>query len=339
MALAPSALSQVCKGVRAYLDSQINGSGRSKVSVVLATPADTATAGAADGDHRLNLFFHRFEPCGLFPDTQPGETAWVRTFCLVTPFAGDEDGLGAGENDLRLIGEVMRVFHERPVLQLRVDGDDYQLQVVFQPLALEQLNQLWSTQGDAIYRPSLLYEITLAPVLPALKALSAPLAGSFGVAVAATAERQTAGLDGRAPEVPLMTPAIGREDWAPAIAFVHRGRCAYSLAFALGSPQLAAFEPRVWLAGKPSEAVALRWERWDAQAGWRAAGADSAALIGSRSIDPEAVAGAPTEAVAPPFAERQGQLLLYAERSYLRASDGARLGVRSNPLLITVYPG
>lgn len=339
MALASSALSQVCKGVRAYLDSQINGAERSKVSVVLGTPADAASAGAADGDHRLNLFFHRFEPGGLFPDTLPGETAWIRTFCLVTPFAADEDSLGAGENDLRLIGEVMRVFHERPVLQLRVDGDDYQLQVVFQPLALEQLNQLWSTQGDAVYRPSLLYEIALVPVLPALRAPSAPLAASFGVAVATTLERQAVELAARSPEVPPITPRIGREDWAPAIAFVHRGRCAYSLAFALGSPQLAAFEARLWLAGKPSEAVALRWERWDAQNGWQAAGADGAALIGSRCIDPEAAASAPTEAIAPPFAERPGQLLLYAERSYLRASDGARLGVRSNPLLISVYPG
>ena len=41
MALAPSPLSQVCKGVRNYLDAQINGAGRSKVSVVVAAPADT----------------------------------------------------------------------------------------------------------------------------------------------------------------------------------------------------------------------------------------------------------------------------------------------------------
>lgn len=174
MALAPSPLSQVCKGVRNYLDAQINGAGRSKVNVVVAAPADTASAGAADSEHRLNLFFNRFEPSGIFPDTLPGETGWVRAYCLVTPFAVDEDSIGAGENDLRLIGEVLRIFHEKPVLLLRVDGVDYQLQVIFQPLALEQLNQLWSTQGEAVYRPSLLYEVTLAPVLPAVKALAAP---------------------------------------------------------------------------------------------------------------------------------------------------------------------
>ena len=338
MALAPSPLSQVCKGVRNYLDAQINGAGRSKVNVVVAAPADTASAGAADSEHRLNLFFNRFEPSGIFPDTLPGETGWVRASCLVTPFAVDEDSIGAGENDLRLIGEVLRIFHEKPVLLLRVDGVDYQLQVIFQPLALEQLNQLWSTQGEAVYRPSLLYEVTLAPVLPAVKALAAPLAARFGVAAApGLEERPTHPVEGRAPEVHRATPPIARADWAPAIALVYGAHCAYALAFELGSDELASFVAPVWIAGQPGESVALRWEVWDAQSGWRAAGDAHDALITSRSIDPDAAADAPTEAVAlPPFAGKC-ELMLYAERTYRRAGDGAALVVRSNPLLISVY--
>jgi hypothetical protein len=339
MALAPSPLSQVCKGIRGYLDGQVNAPERSKVSVVIATPAETASASAADSEHRLNLFFNRFEPSGLFPDTLPGETGWIRTFCLVTPFAAEEDSVGAGENDLKLIGEVMRIFHEKPVLQLRVDGDDYQLQIIFLSLGVEQLNQLWSTQGDTIYRPSLLYEISLAPVVPAVSAVAAPLAGSFGVGLGATLDHPATDVVGRPPEVPAMTPPIGREDWAPAIALVHRNACASSLSFALGSAELAAFAPRVWLAGKPGESVRLHWESWVSTSGWQSAGADSVALIGSRGIDPDAAASAPVESLTLPFADRVGQLLLYAERSYVRASDGARLSVRSNPLLISLYSG
>ena len=90
MALALSPLSQVCKGIRSYLDGVINAPERSKVSVLLATPAETASASAGDSNHRLNLFFNRFEPSGLFPDTLPGETGWIRTYCLVTPFAAEE---------------------------------------------------------------------------------------------------------------------------------------------------------------------------------------------------------------------------------------------------------
>lgn len=339
MALALSPLSQVCKGIRAYLDGEINAPDRSKVSVVLATPADTASAGAADSDHRLNLFFYRFEPSGLFPDTLPGETGWLRAFCLITPFAAEEDSVGAGENDLRLIGEVMRVFHEKPVFQLSVEGEDYHLQVIFQPLGLDQLNQLWSTQGDTIYRPSVLYEVSLAPVLPAVKAVPAPLAGGFGLQVQSTLERQATSVAGRFPEVPAMTPDITREDWAPAIAFVQGGACAFSFSFALGSPALAAFTPRVWLAGKVGESVSLRWEIWDATAGWQKFVPDGAALVASSGIDPDAAAGAPTQALTLPFTDHVGQMLFYAERSYTRAGDGAVLTVRSNPLLVSLYAG
>jgi len=339
MALALSPLSQVCKGIRAYLDGEINAPDRSKVSVLLATPAESASAGAGDSEHRLNLFFYRFEPSGLFPDTLPGETGWLRTFCLVTPFSAEEDSVGAGENDLRLIGEVLRIFHEKPVFQLNVDGEDYHLQVIFQPLGLDQLNQLWSTQGDTLYRPSVLYEVSLAPVLPAVKAVAAPLTGGFGLQVQSTLERQETSVAGRFPEVPIMTPTITREDWAPAIAFVHGGTCAFSFSFALGSPELAAFTPRVWLAGKVGEPVSLRWEIWDSSNGWQRIVPDDAVLLASAGIAPDAAAGAPTETLALPFTNHVGQMLFYAERSYARASDGAVLTVRSNPLLVSLYAG
>lgn len=339
MALALSPLSQVCKGIRGYLDGEINAPERSKVSVVMATPADTAGSGAGDSEHRLNLFFYRFEPSGLFPDTLPGETGWVRTFCLVTPFAAEEDGIGAGENDLRLIGEVMRIFHEKPVFRLGVDGEDYHVQLIFQPLALDQLNQLWSTQGDTIYRPSLLYEVSLAPVIPAEPAVASPLAGGFGVYLQPSLERRESNVAGRLPEVPAMAPDIALEDWAPAVSFVHEGACAFSLNFALGSPELAAFTPRVWLAGKAGESVSIVWETWDRGTGWQVLAPAIAAVIADTSIAPEAASEATTFALTLPFGDRAGQMLCYAQRSYNRAGDGVLLSVRSNPLLISLYAG
>ena len=339
MALALSPLSQVCKGIRTYLDGGINAPDRSKVSVVLATPADTASASAGDSEHRLNLFFFRFEPAGLFPDTLPGETGWLRTFCLVTPFSAEEDSVGAGENDLRLIGEVMRIFHEKPVFLLGVDGEDYHLQVIFQPLPLDQLNQLWSTQGDTIYRPSALYEVSLAPVVPTEKAVPAPLTGGLGLGVQGTMEHRESGVAGKLPEVPVMTPDSTREDWAPAIAFVHQGHCALSLNFALGSPELADFTPRVWLAGKVGEGVALQWETWDGATGWQPVLPAGAGLIASPAIAPEEAGSAVTQVLSLPFDDHVGQMLFYAERTYARGGDGALLRVRSNPLLISLYAG
>ena len=341
MALAVSSLSQVCKSMRQYLDGEINSPERSKVTVVLGTPSETAAAAASDTNHnhRLNLFFFRFEPSGLFPDTLPGETGWLRSFCLITPFAGEEDTVSSGENDLRLVGEIMRIFHEKPVFILSVDDEDYHIQAMFQPLSLDQLNQLWSTQGDAVYRPSVLYEISLAPIVPAVPAVPPKLAGGIGFEALASLDLTEPSRTGTAPTVSTMTPDTTLEAWAPAIAFVYQDACATSLNFALGSPALAAFTPRIWLAGKIGDNVSLQWETWDAANGWKTVEPATTATISSASIDPDAAAGANTETLALPFDDSVGQMLLYAERSYSRASDGAVLTARSNLLLISLYSG
>lgn len=340
MALASTPLSQLCRGIRSFLDGRLNAPDRSRVNVIIGTPADAAGSGSAgDSAHRLNLFFFRFEPSGLYPDTLPGETDWLRGFCLITPFASDEDSVTAGENDLRLVGEVVRTFHEQPVLLLNIDGDDYQLQAMLQPLGLDQLNQLWSTQGDTIYRPSILYETSLMPVVPATKSIPAPLSGGLGLQVVPTMSADGTPTAGEAPPVPRMVPDISREDWAPAIAFVVSSQCALSLAFVLGSAELTAFVPRIWVAGKGGEPVSLRWETWEAASGWQPVDPPTAATILSVAIDPDASASAPTRAFTLPFTDRKGQMLLYAERTYRRAADGVEVTMRSNPLLVSLHEG
>lgn len=336
MPLEASPLSQVCKGIRAYLDGEINGPDRDKVNVILATPAETAADAAGESNHRLNLFFYRFEPAGLFPDNLPGQTGWLRAFCLVTPFGIPEDGIGAGENDLRLIGEVVRIFQEKPVFRLTLDGADYHLQVIFQSFGLDQLNQLWSTQGDTTYRPSVMYEISLAPVVPVDPAIPAPLAGGFGVRIHAELDPAAEAVSSRVPEVPTLVPDTGRVDWTPAVAWVTGDSCAFSLSFAVGSAALTAFVPRVWLAGKVGETVRLRWQTWDAAQGWQA-GSVVNAVVPSPSIVPEAVAGAPVVDLTLPFTNRVGQMLLHAERDYARPADGVIVTLQSNPLLISLY--
>jgi hypothetical protein len=340
MALAPTPLSQVCRGLRSFIDGRINAPERSKVTVVIGTPADASQVGAGDSDHKLNLFFFRFEPSGLYPDGLPGETDWLRGFLLVTPFAVEEGTVGAGENDLRILGEVLRTFHEQPVLTLGIGDEDYQLQVILQPLALDQLNQLWSTQGETVYRPSALFEVSLVPVVPQTRAIPAPRVGALSLEVQDDLVMPATSIGAGGPEVPRMVPDIRREDWAPAIAFVVDERCVYSLSLALGSAELADFAPMVWLAGKGGARVELRWETWDAVDGWQPMEPAQGATIVTTAIDPDATATAPTLNTALPFDDRAGQMLLYAVREYRRAGDGTLLSVRSNPLLVSLYePG
>lgn len=339
MALVASSLSQICKSIGQFVSTELNQDD-TVVRVTIGNPGDVAPADVET--NRLNIFFFRFEPFAFDADLLPGETMFLRTHCLMTPFSISEQSVSTGENDLRLIGEVLRVFHERPVLLINAGGGDFQVQVVMQSLALDQLNQLWSTQGEVTYRPSVLYEISLAPVIPKVQAVGAPIVGSLGLGVSGTMDRSTepAASSAVGPDVPVTLVDTSREDWAPAICFVRGGACVQSLGFEAGGADIGAFAPRVWVAGEPGAAVSLRWDVWDASSGWSSlASTTPGTALGPRLDSDQVPAEADTTAVALPFTDHAGQAVLYAERSYVRALDGAALTVRSNPILVNVFGG
>jgi len=335
MPVGLSSLSQVCRQLAQQVSNGTNAVDRSRVDVLLGTPA-AASPADTDTNHRLNLFFFRFEPSGFDGALLPGETWLLRMHCLATPFCVDENPIPAGENDLRVIGEVLRHFHEGPVFDLDVDGDTFRIQVIFLTLGLDQLNQLWSTQGDTPYRPSALFEVSLAPVIPRTPAVPPPLAGGVGLSVRARMDAGVEGIVAPPPAVPVMTPDTRREDWAPALCLVDGGGCLQSAAFEVGSPALAAFAPQAWVAGDPGAQVSLRWERWDAASGWQADAATPPFPLLDASIDPDALGGATLQPVLLPFTDRPGQMVLYAERS-LQRFDGVTLTLRSNPVLVSRY--
>lgn len=338
MALPETPLSQVCRAIAAFLADQL-GASVHPIKVIIGSPAD-AVPKETDTDHRVNLFFYRLEPNEFTPAPDPDEIWRLRLNCLVTAFGVPEDSVSAGENALRLLGVVLRAFHERPLLDaVPVNGEAVRTQVVFQPLSSEEINRVWGTQGEAAYRPSIAYEMSLVPVLPRRPGSEGPLVGALGLETRATMSARRAPFGGTA-----APPPIGRfvvdtapEDWAPRICFVHGGACAESLSFAVGSPELAAFQPRAWVAGAIGADVELTWEVWDRTAGWRPAGTRVAAKASSPAIDPDLAATATTTAVVLPFTDHAGQEVLYAARQYRRASDGARLTVRSNPLLVNLF--
>lgn len=182
MPLPESTISRACRSVADFLYKTLKARGYA-VLVVIGPPSNAKPA-VGDSNHRLNLFFHRFEPAGFGPDTLPGETAWVRAHCVMTAVAVDETPVLAGENDLRILGEVLRIFHETPVLPpVDVGGETFRPQMVFAPLSLDDINRLWSTQKDTVYRPSIAYEIALAPIAPLKRDKPAPPVKSLGVEV------------------------------------------------------------------------------------------------------------------------------------------------------------
>jgi hypothetical protein len=338
VALPVSSVSQVCRSIADFLSNRLEAAQRN-IQVRIGSPASAAPA-QGDTDHRVNLFFYRMEPNAYAPAAAPDETWLLRLHCLVTSFGVDEDQVSAGENDLRLLGGVLSAFHERPILDpVAVNGTTVRTQVVFQPLGMEEINHLWATQGDVAYRPSVAYEMALVPILPRTPRLGGPLVGAVGFEVRSDMSRRDEPFAGQAlpPAVKAGEVDTRPEGWAPRICFVAGGACLESVAFAVGSPELAAFAPRVWVAGLDGAAVRLRWEIWDAQAGWRPGGADVDTTASGPRLDPDQAAGAATVAVALPFADHAGQSVLWAERTYNRAADGVQLSVRSNPLLVNLF--
>jgi hypothetical protein len=342
MALPQSTLSLICRGIVDLLAQGLDANANT-IHVMMGAPADAAP-GASPTEHRVNLFFYRIEPSGFFPDAAPDEIWRIRLHCLITAFGMTEGQVSAGENDLRLLGEIVRLFHETPIMSgISLNGTLARMDAVFHPLEIEDINHLWATQGDVAFRPSVAYEFSLVPIIPKERDLGSPLVGRTAAQVYGTLEAghvpMTADGEVWEPEVPVRRVNGEIEDWAPAICLVYGGRCTESLCLAVGGAALTSFNPRVWVAGPPNAPVTLRWEIWDRALGWRTHASSLDTIAGGEILDPEQAASAVTVGFALPFEDHPGQAVLYAERSYARGSDGASLTVRSNPVLINLYQG
>lgn len=339
MALPTSSLSQVCREIANVVSDGLNASANS-IRIMIGSPSD-AVPGQSDTQHRINLFFYRIEPSGFYPGTLPGEPWWIRLYCLVTGFGIPEDQISSGENDLRLLGEVMRLFHETPVLdEFSVEGEMFRMQVIFQPLSPDDLNHIWSTQGDVSYRPSVVYEMALAPVVPVEKALGNPLVGAIGSEIRSDMQalKEPFGRSAGVPPVLRTVVDASREDWAPAICLVADDHCLQSRSLVSDSQAMADFTPAVWVAGELNVPVVLAWEKWTTAQGWARQAPTQDVVATTIAIDPDAVDEAVTTDFELPFGENEtGQAVLFAERTYNRSVDNQPITVRSNPVLVTVY--
>ncbi|ATB39026.1 hypothetical protein CYFUS_004465 [Cystobacter fuscus] len=340
MALPESSVSVACRSVAEFVRESFRAQGFTP-RVLIGTPAEAVTD-ASSSEHRINLFFHRFEPSLVGPDVLPGQSWYIRVHCLVTAFAVVEDSVSAGENDLRLLGEVIRFFHEKPLMDAVDDqGEVIRIQVLFQPLSLDDINRLWSTQKDVTYRPSVAYELALVPVVPRTRAVEGPRVGSV---VTRVRTRGGPGGPGRewTPPVAFLRVDVEREDWAPEICLVRDGECLRSIAFEVGSPELVSFQPEVLVVGEPGTSVRLRWDVWDRQQGWRTVDSGVDVSVAIHEADPRQLPASSRAQVALPFTTQPGQAVLYAVRRYRRVADGpqgAELEVRGNPLLVTLHGG
>ena len=168
---APNMLSAVANHLGQFISTQVDGN----PIVVVGPPAD-AVAAIQDKKPVVNLFFYKLSPSGFYPDAKSSDPFQIRIQCLITAFGKENEGNGTtetvlseGEFNLRLLGAIMQKFHEKPEQHVSIAGagplSQTLLQIIFAPLNIEELNQIWATQGDIIFRTSLAYEIAMVPIV------------------------------------------------------------------------------------------------------------------------------------------------------------------------------
>lgn len=339
MAIPDSALFLACDSVADFISNGIQANTHG-IKIYLGSPADISKK---DDEDRLNLFFYRMEPSGFQAGIHPQDPWRIRLFCMITAMA--EDGDAQGEGDLKLIGLIMALFHEQRVLPtVNIYGQDVRLEAIFNPATDEQINQLWSTQGDASYRPSILYELSLTPILgPDTRRPEPPRVGAFGLETGADITRHFDPFSGG---IQLPQPRTGgvttaNPAWTPLVAWVDGTDIRASLTLDVDHTLPSAFHPTLWIAGDPGASVDLEWSVWEGET-WRTE-AGPALSVSSQAIEPEEIPVAlptvtlPSLTVTP--SEVRWQLLLHVTRQYAPHPGAAPITLRSNPLLISLYRG
>ncbi|WP_198264477.1 Pvc16 family protein [sulfur-oxidizing endosymbiont of Gigantopelta aegis] len=231
MALIDTSLANICDEIRNYMLLNIVAP-EDNASNWITVGAPGVNYESSIAKNALNLFFYRFEPFSFAADALPGDVQFIKVFCIVTAFGVDIEtplnGLdaSAGFNELRMLSEVMRLFQEQPIMMLegKTSGQKWHTQFIPRPLADEQINQIWSTQGNTVYRPSLVYEIALAPIEPELMVKQSVRVSAIGTqAVSDMSKHNNLWPDDK--EVLFFPPSSIEVDtsnlqWAPAIAMV-----------------------------------------------------------------------------------------------------------------------
>ena len=81
MPLPETSLSRASRSIADFIQSSFTAAGH-PIQVRLGTPA-AAQPATTDTEHRLNLFFHRFEPMGFGSHELPNQTLWIRVYCII----------------------------------------------------------------------------------------------------------------------------------------------------------------------------------------------------------------------------------------------------------------
>jgi len=274
--LPVSAISDSANKIRSLLFNEIVDLDEKNIKI--GHPKETfreIESGNQNGENHLNLFFYDIKFDGYPADGLSEDPFYVRLYCLITALSSATETqvdsttvtLSAGEMDLRLIGEVMRVLHEQPILSVNSGDNIAQLQIIPHSLDLDNLNHIWSTQDGTAYRLSVAYEMSLAPIPLARAVQQSPVVGDpqFVVwgAMRRPAHKEQEGLISLKPGVEFLEIDTVREDWMPHISFVEQINASNKeLHYVFKVEGDLTNELNILIAGKENAKLKLVWNVW-----------------------------------------------------------------------------
>lgn len=232
MTLPVSPLAKICDVVREHINTLGEATSPSDWDISVTIGAPGINLAAAQSKNTINLFFYRFEPFSFAADSMPGDVQWMKVFCVITAFGIDERTsddssieFSGGFNELCMLSQVMRLFQEHPVMLVNGDDDQqWHLQFITRPFNDEQINQIWTSQGDAIFRPSVVYEIALAPIIPEQSTPQSAKVGSIGAQADVSNENRnihwSVDRETRFPIAESITVNSDNSQWAPSIVML-----------------------------------------------------------------------------------------------------------------------
>lgn len=287
--LPASALSNAAYGLRELLVSEIDDF-TDFSRILIGPPSENFETLKSRQHTSLNLFFYEVKHDAYPTDVVSDNPFYVRIRCLITALGSKTNGpprdISSGENELRVIGEVMRVFHQNPFLELKDAGGEpiAQLQVVPYTIDLDNLNHIWSTQNDASYRISVVYELGLAPV-PAQRAQDvAPRVQDPRLVVVPEGAEIPAKEDilSLVPQVDYLEVDVGQDKWVPHICYVKDVGGTPSLHYVMNISGNLNTELDILMAGKDQGQLTFYWDIWIKQ--------DDHSVVGWQEKMPDTVA-------------------------------------------------
>lgn len=198
-----TAIRDTSVSLRMLLQAKLNADAEIQVmlppGVLLAVSLNTPEEMGEAGERGISLWLYRIvrdaatlnlPPRRIGPDRMRLSALPVQLHYLITAVFNGLQGVAAPEFEQTLLGKVLQLFHEAPVVRA---GDlvgtlattDLELSVRLETLDLDEITRVWDAL-DRSYQLCLSYEVSIVPIEARRELVSGPpvtvFAGTSGVA-------------------------------------------------------------------------------------------------------------------------------------------------------------